>query len=60
MLYHIVRILCIVKSMACKHIKLAGLLAGTHEVIDEEVVELVWSHEVFCLLLYVAVLVCGN
>ena len=30
----------------------------TQEVVEEEVVQLVWSHEVLGLLLYVSILVC--
>ena len=46
-----------VEDMAGQHEDLAGTEAATQEIVEEEVVELVGSHEVFGLLLDVAILV---
>ena len=43
----------------CEHIDARGTETETQEVVEEEVVELVRSYEVFGLLLYVALVVGG-
>ena len=51
MLYHVVAIYRNIKGMACKHEELGGTVAKAQEVIEEEVVQLVWAYKVFCLML---------
>ena len=60
MLYHFVRIEVFAERMACKHVDLCRTETEAHEVVDEEVVQLVRTYEVFCLLLYVAMFVGWN
>ena len=59
MLYHFVRIEVFAERMACKHVYLCRTEAEAHEVVNEEVVQLVRTYKVFCLLLYVAISVNG-
>ena len=60
MLYHFVRIEVFAERMACKHVYLCRTETEAHEVVNEEVVQLVRTYKVFCLLLYVAMLVGWN
>ena len=60
MLYHFVRIEVYAERMACKHVYLCRTETEAHEVVDEEVVQFVRTNQVFCLLLYIAMLVGWN
>ena len=57
MLYHVVVVSLNAKCMTGKHEELGRTESETQEMIEEEVVQLVWAHKILGLLADVAVLV---